>query len=277
MSEIERHVMPDGTEVYYRDKPDHMYARDRNGNKMVGRLTSISTIVGPYDWEPNFLMRWAGNLNCDGVAELALQIGTDGWLESGEAITSMLQDHGLHWTQNRDRAATKGTEVHKHALQALAEGATVPDLSKFAADEQGHARGVIAFWHECEPEPILSEQVVCDLELGVAGRFDLLCDLTYLGVRTYAMLDAKTTRSGFLPLKHHAQLAGYEHCARNVGIDPTEVRLILQVFPDGTYRLIPSAADDDDFIAAVDIYRRAARIQREQNAALKALGAVASS
>ena len=280
VGDAESHTMPDGSVVVYRDR-DHSYwtsaTVDGNGaSKCSGRLTGVTSVVSPYDWRPDNLMRWAANLNVAGVAALAAEgLSVDDihdmraclrWLESGESITAALEMGRLHWTQTRDDAATQGTDVHRYALQALAGGHPVPDLSRFAPDDQGHARGIMAFWLECEPEPLHTEQIVCDLELGVAGRFDLICDLTYNGVRQRALVDAKTTSSGFLPTKHHVQLAGYEHCASRVGIEPTEVRLILQVFPDGRYVLTPSCATADDFLVAVDLYRREARIKRELNA-----------
>lgn len=280
VGDAELHTLPNGNQVVYRDR-DHSYwlsvAPDGNGgSKCSGRLTGVTSVVSPFDWRPDNLMRWAANRNCDGVAALAAEGLSAGdledmraclrWLTSGESITTALEDARLHWTQTRDDRSASGTNAHQYALHALAQGYPVPDFSKFSPEEQGFARGMMAFWHECEPEPHYAEQIVADLDLGVAGRFDLICDLTYRGVRHRALVDAKTTEKGFLPTKHHAQLAGYEHCAQRVGIEPTEIQLILQVFPDGSYVLTPACATADDFLAAVDLYRREARIKRDVNA-----------
>lgn len=283
---LERHVMPNGGEVFYRDG-DHSYWKGAKANPKAeggfsgtGRLTGISTVVAPYDWRPDNLMRWAARLNGEGVAALAAEgLSQDDmedmraclqWLTTGESIWQALEDARLLYDQARDDAATRGTNVHKHALQAMATGSVVPSRADLTDEEWGYARGVMAFWHETEPEPMFAEQIVCDPDLGVAGRFDLVCELTFNGVRQLALVDAKT--SGFIPVKHHSQLAGYRYCAEKCELlaDPVDCMLILQVDAQGGYELVPAEADDGDFLAAVDLYRRAARIQRECNATRKA-------
>lgn len=281
VGDAELHTLPNGTQVVYRDR-DHSYwtsatALPNGTSKCSGRLTGISSVVAPFDWRPDNLMRWAANLNCDGVAALAAEaLSTDdaedmraglAWLASGESITGALENARLHYTQARDDAAARGTAVHKHALHALATGESVPRRDELTDEEWGYARGIIAFWHECEPEPVCAEQVVFDAGLAVAGRLDLIADVLYCGVRHRAVIDAKT--SGYLPTKHHVQIAGYRHCAATSGLGETEIGLILQVFPDGSYELVPACATPDDFRAAVDVYRRAARVQRDLTQALK--------
>lgn len=282
IGDAEIYSLPSGLQVAYRDR-DHSYwqnavALTDGTARCAGRLTGVSTIVSPFDWRPDGLMKWAAFRNLIGVSALAAEgLSQDDledmraslrWLTSPESIESGLFDARLHFTQTRDEAAARGTNVHKHALHALATGEPVPRRAELTDEEWGYARGVIAFWHDCEPEPIYAEQVVGDPSIGVAGRFDLTCDLTYLGVRHRALVDAKT--SGYLPTKHHVQLAGYEHCSRVSGLGETEVQLILQVTPDGGYDLLPSCGTTDDFLAAVDLYRRAARIGRDFNALRKA-------
>lgn len=285
LGDLEIHQFEDGTHVVYRDH-DHSYWTDGvllpNGDsKCSGRLTGISTVVSPFDWRPDNLMRWSANLNCKGVATLAaeaLSLDDDQdlraalwWLSSGESITTALEDARLHYTQARDDAATRGTNVHKHALHALANGAAVPSRADLTSEEWGYAKGVMAFWHECEPEPEHAEAVVCDLELGVAGRLDLIAVVTFNGLRHRAVIDAKT--SGYIPTKHHVQIGGYRHCAQVCGLGETDIGLILQVGREGTYELIPACATPDDFRAAVEVYRRASRIGRDLTAARKAIAA----
>lgn len=282
IGDAELHTMPSGLQVIYRDR-DHSYwtsaVEQPDGTaKCSGRLTGISTVVAPFDFNPEFLIRWAAKRTCDGVATLYAEAvasesldemrAATAWLTSAESVENALADARLRYSDTRDDAAARGTNVHKHALHALATGEAIPRRAELTDEEWGYARGVMAFWHECEPEPVYAEQVVADPDLGVAGRFDLLCNVTYLGVRHRALLDAKT--SGFLPTKFHAQLAGYRHCATVCGLGETEIGLILQVTPDGGYELLPACASPEDFTAAVDIYRRAARIGRDFNAARKA-------
>lgn len=82
------------------------------------------------------------------------------------------------------------------------------------------------------------------------------------------LLDAKT--SGYIPLKHHVQIAGYEHCCEVCGVGSCDAAWILQVDENGGWELAPGRATVEDFTQAVDVYRRAARVDREAKADRKA-------
>jgi len=125
-------------------------------------------------------------------------------------------------------------------------------------EETGYGQGVAAFWMENDPDTEHSELMVCDPGMRVCGRLDWIGTLRagpYAGQRV--ILDAKT--SGFIPTKHHVQIAGYQHCAQASGYGAAR-GLILQVRADGTYALIPAQADAVSFANAVAVYRDAARI-----------------
>jgi hypothetical protein len=267
--------MPDATEVWYRES-DHSYWRSRkvkpDGTEGgTGRLTGVSTVVKPLDFNPDPLLHWAARLTCEGVAQLVDAEVDEGdfealeWLESGPTIAAALKDAELTWSHLRDQAATRGTNVHLRALHALARGAAVPDFAALTEEEQGYARGVLAAWHEQEPEPLQSEQVVFSATHGVAGRFDLRCRIGGQVV----LLDAKTATSDFVPTKHHAQLAGYELLSRECGLGASERQVMLRVTADGKYELVDCTATADDFLAALTVYRASARISRESKAARK--------
>jgi hypothetical protein len=283
---FERHVMPSGVEVFYRDS-DHSYWSEiqEKAGKWSGvqsaRLAGVTTAVAPFDWRPDNLMRWAARLNGEGVAALAAEgLGCEDlddmrcaldFLRSGESIWSALEEARLLFTDARDDAAQRGTNVHKDVLHVFAQGKPFPDLSRLTAEEQGYGFGIVDFWHEREPEPLLAEQIVFDPEHRIAGRLDLISWVTLdSGERALGLLDAKT--SGFIPTKHHVQIIGYKRCARLSGFEfPAPlVPLILQVTPEGRHELIPVTAVEEDFVAAVDVYRRAARIGRDLTAARKA-------
>jgi hypothetical protein len=270
---FECHVMPDETAVFYRDA-GHSYWRDVKAKPDgtvggTGQLTGVSTVVAPLDFNSDGLLGWAARLTCEGVAALVaadLDFDDSAWLESGPSIAVALKEAELTWKHLRDQAAKRGTNVHLRALHALAKGAAVPDFAALTEEEQGFARGVLAFWHEHEPEPLESEQVVWSATHGVAGRFDLRCLLDGLVV----LLDAKTATSDFVPAKHHAQLAGYELLARECGFTPSTRQVMLRVTADGGYELVESTAGPEDFLAALTVYRASARISRECKAARKA-------
>lgn len=295
------HVMPNGAVCFYRDS-DHSYwpsikpkskKPDAEWSGCKPQLTGVSTVSGPFDFQPDNLMRWSARTNGIGIAllaadALALEDADDiktalAWLEDHTTIWKALQEAGLTYEDLREQRADEGTNVHKHALYALASGKAVPDYDEMTAVEHGYAQGVAAFWLEHDPLPLQAEQVVIDLGLGVAGRFDLRARLRARCGRPKCpcqsmlllaegetpptpgaglfMADAKT--SGFIPTKHHVQVAGYEHCASVSGLGETEAQWILQVDPAGGWELIPCRANAEDFAIATYAYRRSARIAKD--------------
>lgn len=244
----ERWTMPNGSIVYYRDT-DHCYAteiRETNGKWSYvqgSRLTSVTTAIRPLDHNPDPLIRWA--------------------VRQSEA--------GLDWQQVGQERATAGTNVHKLALHELALGNPLPDFDALTEEERGYALGVLAFWHEHEPVTEYSEQVVYSAEHRVVGRLDLIAEI---GGRR-VMVDAKTTASGFIPVKHHAQGPLYDLCAEECGIGGTEEQYILMVYPDPDREpdLIPSLGTHEGALCALATYREAQRISSGMAAQRKARAA----
>ena len=273
--DFEVHTLPSGETLVYRDR-DHSYWRELvekpNGEQAgKGRLTGVSTVVGPMDWQSDNLMGWAARLDREGVAALAADsfsssdaLASLGWLASGESIGNALDGAKLSWRQSRDKAATRGTAVHTHALNALASGEPVPAFEQMTGEERGYAEGVTAFWLDHNPKVIAAEAVVADLELGVAGRFDLLAEIDGRVV----VLDAKTSK--YLSAKFVAQIAGYALLLERSGYQKPEAGAVLQVREDGSYSLIEMEIVEDDFTMALAVYRRAAEIKKRLRAAEKA-------
>jgi hypothetical protein len=269
------HTLPSGETLVYRDR-DHSYWKELvekpNGEQAgKGRLTGVSTVVGPMDWQSDNLMGWAARLDREGVAALAADsfsssdaLASLGWLASGESIGIALYGAELSWRQTRDKAATRGTAVHTHALNALASGEPVPAFEQMTGEERGYAEGITSFWLDHNPKVIAAEAVVADLELGVAGRFDLLAEID----GRIVVLDAKTSK--YLSAKFVAQIAGYALLLERSGYQKPEAGAVLQVREDGSYSLIEMEIVEDDFTMALAVYRRAAEIKKRLRAAEKA-------
>lgn len=258
--------LPNGSALYYVEE-DHSYWRCKPDGSRGRRLTGLTGVIKPIDFRPDNLMRWAAKLNGEGIAELCGPIlaatNTDSipdalaWLDSADSIWQALEDAELTYNHIRDRAAQRGTNVHELALRALAEGKPVPDFDSMSDEEKGYAQGVVKFWLDHDPEPLDVEQIVADEELGVAGRFDLRAKLsTYDGI---GLIDAKT--SAYISEGAHVQIAGYRFLAEACGVGETDYGAILRLSEDGDYELIDVQAEATDFLAAVDCYRRAARIK----------------
>ncbi|MGH3985901.1 MAG: hypothetical protein ACRDTZ_01105 [Pseudonocardiaceae bacterium] len=105
--------------------------------------------------------------------------------------------------EDKDRAANRGTEVHKLA-EKLVTGAEVNIPEELA----GHAESYVHFLDEFDPQPVLVECVVFSHKHGYAGTLDLVADFPTLGKRL--LCDVKTNRSGIFG-ETAVQLAGYRY------------------------------------------------------------------
>lgn len=257
-----RHPFPNGSEVFYRDS-DHSYWRSVKSKGSgqwsgSGRLTGISSVVDPFDWRPDGLMHWAERLTFEGIS---LGLSGEQVPSDPHVLRQALDDLGLRWHQARDDAGERGTNVHRRTLQALAAGEDVPDLADLPPEQRGYGQGVMRWWSARDPEPLQVEHCVFADAEGCAGRLDLRYRITdRFGLRgSVGVMDLKT--GGFIPTKAHVQVSGYDYSAVSCELgEPADEKVILQVHPDGTFDEIPVAATHDDFLAAVQVYRRAARI-----------------
>jgi hypothetical protein len=271
-----RHPFPDGSDVFYRDS-DHSYWRTVKAKGSAqwsgsGRLTGISTVVAPFDFRPDALLGWAERLTFEGIAR-----GLSGEVipEDPHELRKALGGLGLRWNQVRDDAGARGTNIHTRMLQALAAGGEVPDLGDLPPEQRGYGQAVMRWWIARDPEPLQVEQCVFADEQGCAGRLDLRYRITdRFGLKgSVGLMDLKT--GGFIPTKAHAQVAGYDFASVACGLgEPASEMVILQVHEDGTFDEIPVAAAHGDFLAALDVYRRCARIGKAAGEHRRAVEAV---
>lgn len=273
MSDGERIDLPSGDSLWYYDA-DHSYWRHNpKTGKRGRRLTGVTTVCKTLDHDPSNLLRWAARTQCIGIAELYEHVvsGDDAtglglsWLGTQESILRELEAHKLTFEDVRDRAAKRGTNVHEVAFQALGMGRPVPDLDLLTDEERGHAKAVMAFWLDHEPESQFVEQIVYSERLGVAGRLDFLGKIK--GYEGVGVIDAKTGK--YLSAAAHAQVGGGYPLlvVESAFVEKVDWALMLQTHEDGTYELIPAEATAEDFEAAVATYRAAGRIN---GAAMKA-------
>ena len=261
LGRFEVHRLPNGGTVYY-DPGPHRYYAELNAKpdgtyayKRGSGLTGISTISKAIDSDPGGLLHWATKLDQEGIAELACRSadngGDLGWLRTRESIDAALRENELTWRHVRDRAAERGTNVHERIFAALAISDRPPSLAELSDTERAYGQAAFAWWRDHEPEPIHVEQVTASLEDGIAGRFDLLCEID--GERV--LVEAKTREKGEARKADHVQLAGYELCNRVCGLGVSDRRLVLLLKPDGTYEQRTGVATEDDFIRALAVHR----------------------
>ena len=114
--------LPGGESLWYFDE-DHSYWRHNpKTGKRGRRLTGVTTVVKPLDYNPENLLRWAAKTQCKGIALLAEEASPEDllrWLHNPDAIWRELEDHGLTYENVRDKAGVEGTNAHVLAFQAV--------------------------------------------------------------------------------------------------------------------------------------------------------------
>lgn len=150
-------------------------------------------------------------------------------LQRDEAIDLL---KGAPW-RDRDRAANRGTEVHRLADRlARGEDVTVPD------ELVGHVDSYLKWWEEYQPQDVLIERSCFNRTWRYAGTFDEWARLSW--GRT--LIDIKTNRSG--PFGETAlQLAAYGHA--EVYLDEDGIEHAMP--PIDHYAVLWLRADGYDF------------------------------
>lgn len=278
--------LPSGVRVYYVDE-NHSYWRCNVDGSRGKRLTGVTTAIKPIDFKPDGLMKWAAKLNAVGVATLvnkALESDTPEairanlmWLdpENPQRIWSALTDASLTYEDIRDAKGAVGTNIHERVLHALAAGQEVPDFDELTDEEKGYAQAVVDFWLDHKPQPLQVEQIVCDPDLGIAGRLDLratlspcddaLCPCQNGGI---GLIDCKT--GNWTSEKDHVQIALYAHIGETCGFGKTDWGGILHVNGAGQYRLWEGQATTEMALDAVKLYRHAGEISSKAGKARRA-------
>ena len=223
-------------------KPSHHYV-DGAGRKLPGVTTLIS------DGMPKpALIGWG----IKSVAEFAI----DHWDELAEMpLSERLKKLKGSPYADRDAAARRGTEVHALAEKLLL-GQEVPVPEELA----GHVDAYVKFLDQWQPEPVLAESTVYNLEFGWAGTLDLVA--RFPDGRTL-LCDVKTTRSGVFGEVAY-QLAAYRYSTHYLDADGAPHPMpevdgcaVIWVRSDG-YDLIPVRAD----WAVLTEFRHIARVAR---------------
>lgn len=281
LGRFEKHTVGDA--VVYFEPERHRYYGEVYENKSGGysyrqdsSMVGCSTPVKALDTNVDPLLYWAAKLDQTGIAELAgACLDSDDsleWLRDQRSIAASLGEAELTWRHVRDRTATRGTNIHELIFLALATDKRPPSLSNLSAEERAYGQAAMRWWRDKRPTPLFAEQVTVYPEKRIAGRFDLLCEID--GERV--LVDAKTREKGACRLSDHAQLAGYELCNVRCGIGPSDRQVALILKPDGSYDEHESVAEPEDFLAALEAYRRGGDLAKRMRAAEKARDEVAA-
>lgn len=277
--------LPSGVTVHYWDETgvdgepqQRRYAFGPDWQR-AEKLPSISTVAGVYD-KPA-LTGWASRVTADGILQLAQAQPVEN-LDT-EALLALLRERGLDPDSVKRKAARRGSAAHDALVGLLAEG-KAPNPQDFPPEWRGYLQAGARWFLKHKPEIIDAETIVCSLEHGFAGRYDLHCRFPD---GTTARVDYKTitgwsygrqrkdgSRDLLPPYDENLyQLAGYEVAAVESGYAPSDVQLVVRLGPDGKFDVTESCARPEHFLACLDAYRNrrsladARRAQRELVAA----------
>lgn len=259
--------LPSGDRLVYIDvhptneRMNHSYWRwNAKTGKKGRRATGVTTACRALDINPENLMKWAAKQQLIGASKLVYALGEEqatALLADPEACWAELEARAWTYNDVRDKAASEGTNVHRQAFEALANGEPMPDLTGLGEREVGLAQAVHAFWFDRNPVAEHVEQVLFSERLGVAGRVDFIGSID--GFPGRGVLDLKT--GSYLGASAHAQVGGgYPLLAAESGYGEVDWAMMLQVREDGTYELVPAESSREDFELAVLTYRAAGRI-----------------
>jgi len=209
----------------------HSY-KDANGTRVPG----VTTLIGDGVPKPA-LINWAANVTAEGAV--------NDWDSLGDMKPAARLKHlqGVRYAE-KDKAAKRGTEVHK-AAERLQAGDAVQVPEEIA----GHVEAYARFLDDFKVEPVHAEFSCISYTWGYAGTADLCAwlQLPEHG-RSLLILDLKTSRSGIFG-ETALQLAAYRYADVWVTADGQEIEpavcdyaVGIHVRGDG-YDLLPVEAD----------------------------------
>jgi len=200
------------------------------------RVPGVTTIIG--DGVPKAaLINWAANATADAAINRWDELAE---LPPAQRLKAL---QGARY-EDKDRAANRGTEVHRFA-EDLIHGRPVQAPDEIA----GHVEAYARFLDEFRVTPVHVEFSIASYRYGYAGTGDLIADLDTTAGPVRALLDLKTNRSGIYG-ETALQLAAYRYAdvlitgAQEQPMPEVQACFAIHVRGDG-YSLIPVTAGPD--------------------------------
>jgi hypothetical protein len=225
----------------------HSYS-DENGAKIPGVTTLIND-----GFPKKALQKWAGEVTADYYLDHRDELAA---LPLSEARKRLA---GAQYERS-SRAAARGSKVHKLA-ERIGDGEVV------AVPEglEGYVHAAVSFLDDFDVQVVEAEFTVYSESWRWAGTPDLIADLIdaddpepdpLLKRRVRWLLDYKTKDKESAVYGDVAlQLAAYRHAEKMIGAAGVEEDMIqvdrcgiVQLYADGTYRLVPVTADESEFL-----------------------------
>lgn len=156
-------------------------------------------------------------------------------------------------------AAPRGTAIHA-GLDLMSRTGEPPNAADYPEAWRPWLKGAVRAWLSLDPERIESELIVCNPELGYAGRFDFYgrCH----GRRT--LVDWKSTNGGRVYDVSHYSTQGYAACFEACGLEYPERIVIVSFDADGNFEPIECEVSSEAWATLVRVYRE----RKDVNAAV---------
>lgn len=228
---------------------------DAPPTELVSVTTVLDVLAKPA------LISWAEDRGARGAIE-AHRLGEIPEDLPPEEIVGRVRLLGLGADAEKKRAADRGLDEHD-ALETWARTGSLPPITDMAPDRRAFRQGLDAALTALDPEPIVTERIVCHPSLGYAGRFDLRCLID--GKDT--LLDLKTSQGGKPYLEAHAQLVGYAMAEEAVGEPYPESLIALGVSAEGEFCAVESVASREDWLSILGCFRAVCGVREAMKAA----------
>lgn len=279
-------TLPNGVTVQFWDS----VGVDGKGQKRCYRVDgrketwpSVSTIAGIYAIPA--LTPKAAKMTEEAVIALA-QSGVDIAGLTQPELRRLCQEAGTHYDTIWGVARKRGDIAHDMLLALVRDG-IVPRREDYPPDIWEWIRAGIQWVYDEDPEVIDAEYFVASTTYQFAGRGDLLCvprkgpragklvrvDYKSLSAFSYlALLKGEEPPGRLRPPydENLIALAGYEIAAVESGYEPSDVRLIVRLGPEGKYDATESHATPEVFLAALTAHREKAYLTKPRERAVVA-------
>ena len=178
--------------------------------------------------------------------------------EDEDDLYELVKSHRLGVDAARDRAATRGIDVHT-ILENYALRSEFPNPSDHLPEMHGYIQAAARWLQFADPEPLEVEQLVCSPEDGYAGRIDLIAKIN--GLRT--IVDFKSQERGQVFRAAHFQVASYRRADHKMGSRWADRCVIVVLSPDGVFREADCLVTDLELTDALRFYRAAKRVDAD--------------
>jgi hypothetical protein len=254
-------VGPTGIVIEFYEKPRRHY---RITQPDVGKVPSVTTVIGATVDKGEALQYYAANQTCDGVVQLVKETGripNQGW-----KLSEQLRERGLNFAAQTRRAQKRGVRIHD-MIEAWGKSETIPNPSDFPSSDRGYITAFAKFFREREPKFVACELLVGSAQHGFAGRLDTIAVFVLDGCIT--LVDFKTSKRLY-PKQHLAQLDGYAIGVRECGYANPEAHAVVRLDKEGDYEvLLVEEAHPERFLSYLAAYRAQHDYQADARAIAK--------